>query len=135
MWIIKVVWLNNFSIIFNFLDNYLLEIMILNYENIPVPAATQNGIRATQISFAGALENNFNLNEIDFNYIVSLNMDFINNEIRILRLNNLLDYEDFSSTTDFNDNYISDEDFSYDRYEWTHSECSYDDTDWQYPSP
>jgi hypothetical protein len=132
MWSINIISLNNLDIILNFLNNNLLELTILNRQNISA-ATTVNGIRATQISFAGGVgSENFNINNYETDSIIMINLNFINNELRMLRLNNLVD--NINSEDSSTEEYISDEDFSFDRYEWTESDFSYDNSDWHYNS-
>jgi len=120
----------------NYFDNCLHEVTILNRQNISA-TTTLNGIRATDISFAGALQLRQQILETDFDKLIYLNIKLIDNEIRLIKLNtqtNFIESEALSTNTDFDDDYISDEDFNFSHYEWTSSDFTYDDTDWQYSS-
>ncbi|GJU64374.1 hypothetical protein Tco_1246209, partial [Tanacetum coccineum] len=67
-------------------------------------------------------------------------IDDLNDEFETIDLNDDLENMDLSNeleNTDLNEefeNYISDEDLTFDRYEWTTSDYTYDDTDWHYNS-
>lgn len=131
MWFIKLISFLNLDIILNYMDNYLLELIILNRSYFSA-GTSEFGIRATHISFAGALADEFRSHEYDFNNLIYLIMNFINNTF-IMQTEEIS--QTFNSDYDFDEDYISDEDFNFSRYEFTNSEYCYDDTDWQYPSP
>ena len=143
MWNINIVSVNEFDYMFNFLNGNLLDFTILNRQNI---SANTNGIRAIQTFSPGVMD-------IDLERILALNLNFVESSVLVFeetRINTLDDNIDPNlidnlidefETIDLNDesdnefeNYISDEDFSFDRYEWTASEYTYDDTDWHYNS-
>ncbi|MFS7900467.1 hypothetical protein Hanom_Chr00s115433g01809411 [Helianthus anomalus] len=108
----------------NYFDNCLHEVTILNRQNISA-TTTQNGIRATDISFAGALQLRQQILETDFDNLIYLNIKLIDNEVRFIKLNNqttFIENEILSTNTDFDDDYISDEDFNFSHYEWTSSD-------------
>lgn len=136
MWIIKITTIGTFDMFLTYFDNCLHEVTILNRQNISA-TTTLNGIRATDISFAGALQLRQQILETDFDKLIYLNIKLIDNEIRLIKLNtqtNFIESEALSTNTDFDDDYISDEDFNFSHYEWTSSDFTYDDTDWQYSS-
>ncbi len=136
MWIIKITTIGTFDMFLTYFDNCLHEVTILNRHNISA-TTTLNGIRATDISFAGALQLRQQILETDFDKLIYLNIKLIDNEIRLIKLNtqtNFIESEVLSTNTDFDDDYISDEDFNFSHYEWTSSDFTYDDTDWQYSS-
>ena len=136
MWIIKITTIGTFDMFLTYFDNCLHEVTILNRQNISA-TTTLNGIRATDISFAGALQLRQQILETDFDKLIYLNIKLIDNEIRLIKLNtqtNFIASEVLSTNTDFDDDYISDEDFNFSHYEWTSSDFTYDDTDWQYSS-
>jgi len=132
MWNIHIISLDTLDIITNSIDNHLIEFIIMNRQTISA-ITVGDGIRATQFSFAGALE--VNINNLDI--MALLNINFENQSVSILELihphntitENLPDIDD-----DFNSSYISDEDFNFGRYEWTNTDFEFDDTDWQYNS-
>ena len=131
---------------FNFLNGNLLDLTILNRQNI---SAYTNGIRAIQTFSPGGME-------IDLERILALNLNFVENSVLVFEethinsLDNNIDPNlidnliDEFETIDLNDesenidnefeNYISDEDFTFDRYEWTASDYTYDDTECHYNS-
>lgn len=82
------------------------------------------GIRATQISTEGGVERVINFTR---NLVLSINL--FRDEFNIS--NNLISHDDYED--DF-ENYISDEDFTYDRYEFINSDHIVDDSDWGYNS-
>ena len=143
MWNINIVSVNEFDYMFNFLNGNLLDFTILNRQNI---SANTNGIRAIQTFSPGVMD-------IDLERILALNLNFVESSVLVFeetRINTLDDNIDPNlidnlidefETIDLNDesdnefeNYISDEDFTFDRYEWTSSDYTYDDTDWHYNS-
>ena len=146
MWNIDIVSVNEFDYMFNFLNGNLLVLTILNRQNI---SANTNGIRAIETFSPGGME-------IDLDRILAFNLNFVENSVLVFEethintLDNNIDPNlidnliDEFETIDLNDesenidnefeNYISDEDFTFDRYEWTSSDYTYDDTDWHYNS-
>ena len=89
--------------------------------------------------------------DIDLERILALNLNFVENSVLVFEethintlddnidpnlIDNLIDEFETIDLNDESDNefenYISDEDFTFDRYEWTTSDYTYDDTDWHY---
>lgn len=92
------------------------------------------GIRATQV----LLERGVIIDRIiDYTQTFFLPACLFNHQPLIERNNsNTVYYDNFENDfeNDF-ENYISDEDFMYDRYEWTGSDNIVNDSDWEYNSP
>lgn len=88
------------------------------------------GIRATQVLLdRGVIIDRI----IDYTRTLFLPASLINHQPLTERNNsNTVYYDNFEN--DFED-YISDEDFMYDRYEWTGSDYIVNDSDWEYNSP
>lgn len=137
MWLIKIITIINLDIILNLINNNLLELMILNRQNFSGFDTTINGIRATQISFTGDIIRDFDFDNLDFQNMILITLNFVKNELFIIKLNQQdeSDENEFSSSNEDFDDYISDEDFTFNRYEWSNSDFNYDDTDWSYNSP